>query len=172
VRFNGTFIPEAQRIGEPGCYLRDGWQTAFIPHYAASFLGAAEAAYDYALDYLRSQRKGADPYVQQRVASMSINVETAHLWLRHVATLWDRGYRQEAQLAGSRARYLIEHLAEETVSHAVRACGARLLMRPSPVERILRDLAFYIRHDNADQILATIGKAALGESFDPSFFKP
>jgi alkylation response protein AidB-like acyl-CoA dehydrogenase len=172
VRFNGTFIPEAQRIGEPGCYLRDGWQTAFIPHYAASFLGAAEAAYDYALDYLRSQRKGADPYVQQRVASMSINVETAHLWLRHVATLWDRGCRQEAQLAGSRARYLIEHLAEETVSHAVRACGARLLMRPSPVERILRDLAFYIRHDNADQILATIGKAALGESFDPSFYKP
>ena len=54
-------------IGEPGSYLRDGWQTAFIPHYAASFLGAAEAAYDYAVEYLVHQGKGGDPYVQQRV---------------------------------------------------------------------------------------------------------
>lgn len=172
VRFRRTFIPESQRIGEPGCYLRDGWQTAFIPHYAASFLGAAEAAYEYALHYLTTQGKSGDPYVQQRVARMSIHVETAHLWLRHVAGHWDAGRRQEARLAGSRARHLIEHLAEETVGHAIRACGARLLLRPSPVERIYRDLALYIRHDNDDHILATIGKALLGEDFDPSFYKP
>ncbi|HVT18097.1 MAG TPA: acyl-CoA dehydrogenase family protein [Thermoanaerobaculia bacterium] len=172
VRFTRTFIPESQRIGEPGRYIRDGWQTAFIPHYAASFLGAAEAAYDYALDYLTTQGKGGDPYVQQRVAAMSINIETAHLWLRHVARLWDEGRGQEAQLAGSRARHLIEHLAEETVGHAIRACGARLLLRPSPVERILRDLTLYLRHDNDDHILATIGKALLGQTFDPSFYKP
>lgn len=172
VRFNRTFIPEAQRIGDPGCYLRDGWQTAFIPHYAASFLGAAEAAYEYALHYLKSQNKGSDPYVQQRVATMSIHVETAHLWLRHVAGLWDDGRREEAQLAGSRARHLIEHLAEETVGHAIRACGARLLLRPSPVERIYRDLTLYLRHDNDDHILATIGKSLLGQDFDPSFYKP
>ena len=172
VRFTRTFIPESQRIGEPGCYLRDGWQTAFIPHYAASFLGAAEAAYDQALLYLTAQGKGEDPYVQQRVARMSIHVETAHLWLRHVARLWDDGRRQEAQLAGSRARHLIEHLAEETVGHAIRACGARMLMRSNPVERIYRDLSLYIRHDNDDHILATIGKALLGQDFDPSFYKP
>jgi len=172
VRFTRTFIPESQRIGEPGCYLRDGWQTAFIPHYAASFLGAAEAAYDQALLYLAAQGKGEDPYVQQRVARMSIHVETAHLWLRHVARLWDEGRRQEAQLAGSRARHLIEHLAEETVGHAIRACGARMLMRSNPVERIYRDLSLYIRHDNDDHILATIGKALLGQGFDPSFYKP
>jgi alkylation response protein AidB-like acyl-CoA dehydrogenase len=172
VRFTRTFIPESQLIGEPGCYLRDGWQTAFIPHYAASFLGAAEAAYDQALLYLTAQGKGEDPYVQQRVARMSIHVETAHLWLRHVARLWDDGRRQEAQLAGSRARHLIEHLAEETVGHAIRACGARMLMRSNPVERIYRDLSLYIRHDNDDHILATIGKALLGQEFDPSFYKP
>ena len=172
VRFTRTFIPESQRIGEPGCYLRDGWQTAFIPHYAASFLGAAEAAYDQALLYLTAQGKGEDPYVQQRVARMSIHVETAHLWLRHVARLWDDGRRQEAQLAGSRARHLIEHLAEETVGHAIRACGARMLMRSNPVERIYRDLSLYIRHDNDDHILATIGKALLGQGYDPSFYKP
>lgn len=172
VRFAGTFIPDENRIGEPGKYLADGWQTAFAPHYAASFLGAAEAAYAYALEHLTAQDKGADPYVQQRVARMSINLETAHLWLRHVARLWDEGERREAQLAGSRVRHLVEHLAEETVQHAIRACGARSLLRPSPLERILRDLTFYLRHDNDDQVLATIGKAVLGQPFDLSFYKP
>ena len=155
-----------------GQYIRDGWQTAFIPHYAASFLGAAEAVYDVALHYLTTQGKGGDPFVQQRIARMSINVETAHLWLRHVAGLWDAGRRPEAQLAGSRARYLIEHLAEETVGHAIRACGARLLVRPNPVERIYRDLSLYIRHDNDDHILAMIGGAILGRAHDQSFFTP
>jgi alkylation response protein AidB-like acyl-CoA dehydrogenase len=172
VTFDGTFVPDSDAIGEPGGYLRDGWQTAFIPHYAASFLGAAEAAYEYALEYLVHQGKGGDPYVQQRVGSMLVNVESAHLWLQHVAGLWDRGERAEAQVAGSRARHVIEHLAERTVHHCIRACGARSLVRPSPIERILRDLTFYLRHDNDDQILATIGRAPLGEAHDPSFYKP
>jgi alkylation response protein AidB-like acyl-CoA dehydrogenase len=172
VRFGATFIPDEHQIGKPGQYLSSGWQAAFAPHYAASFLGAAEAANDYALAHLQAQGKGGDPYVQQHVARMSINLDTAHLWLCHVAHLWDEGRREEAQLAGSRARYLVEHLAEKTVQHAIRACGARALIRPSPLERILRDLSFYIRHDNDDQILATIGKAVLGQPFDVSFYKP
>jgi alkylation response protein AidB-like acyl-CoA dehydrogenase len=172
VRFDHTYIPDTQRIGEPGDYLRQGWQTAFIPHYAASFLGAAEAAYQYAVEYLTRQGKATDPYVQQRVGEMAVAVETGELWLQHVAELWDAGRRMEARLAGSRARHLAEHLALETVNHCVRACGARCLVRPSPIERIQRDLTFYVRHDNDDHILATIGRAALGQPHDSSFYKP
>jgi alkylation response protein AidB-like acyl-CoA dehydrogenase len=172
VRFKQTFIPEANQIGSPGQYLKEGWQTAFVPHYASSFLGAAEAAYEFALEYLTVQAKGADPYVQQHVAHMVINIDTGHLWLRQLARLWDERRRDEAQLAGSRARHVIEHLSLETVDHCIRACGARSLNRPSPIERIHRDLIFYVRHDNDDHILATIGKAALGQHFDPSFYKP
>ncbi|MGK4578957.1 acyl-CoA dehydrogenase family protein [Kitasatospora sp. HPMI-4] len=171
VRFDGTFLPYDRLIGEPGSYLAGYWQCAFVPHYAASFLGAAEAAYRYALGYLKHQGKSGDPYVQQRVGRMAVNIDTARLWLRHVAALWDEGRLEEARIAGSQARHLIEHLAEETVHHCIRACGARSLIRPSPVERILRDLTFYQRHDNDDHILATIGRAALGESYDPAFHR-
>lgn len=172
VRFDRTVIPDADVIGAPGSYLREGWQTAFIPHYGASFLGAAEGAYEYALEYLAHQGKAGDPYVQQRVGAMLVNVESAHLWLHYVARLWDEGHRAEAKLAGSRARHVIEHLAEETLHHCIRACGARSLVRPSPIERTLRDLTFYLRHDNDDHILATVGRAALGEPHDASFYKP
>ena len=172
VRFDHTYIPDTQRIGEPGDYLRQEWQTVFIPHYAASFLGAAEAAYGYALEYVLRQHKSTDPFVQQRVGEMAVAVETGQLWLRHVADLWDAGNRREARIAGSRARHLMEHLALDTVDHCVRACGARSLVKPSPIERIMRDLTFYVRHDNDDHILATIGRAVLGEPYDASFYKP
>lgn len=172
VNFRRTFIPEANLIGRPGQYLSEGWQTCFIPHYAATFLGAAEAAYEYAVDYLTTQKKTEDPYVQHHVGQMSVDVETAHIWLRHVATLWETGRYAEAQIAGSRARHVIEHLAEDTVKRCIRACGARCLNRPSALERIYRDLSFYVRHDNDDQILATIGKSVLGLTHDPSFYKP
>ena len=172
VNFRRTFIADSDLIGYPGQYLKEGWQTCFIPHYAASFLGAAEAAFDYARDYVTTQNKTDDPYVQHHIGQMSVNVETAHLWLKHVARLWETGNYQEAQIAGSRARHVVEHLAEDTVRHCIRACGARCLNRPSALERIYRDLSFYVRHDNDDHILAMIGKSVLGLTPDPSFYKP
>jgi alkylation response protein AidB-like acyl-CoA dehydrogenase len=102
---------------------------------------------------------------------MSLNVETANLWLRHVAGLWDANRSEEAKVAGIRVRWLVERLAVETVDHCVRACGARSLVKPSPVERIYRDLSIYVRHDNSDQILATIGRQVLGRDYDGSFFR-
>jgi alkylation response protein AidB-like acyl-CoA dehydrogenase len=101
---------------------------------------------------------------------MSINLETGHLWLRHVAQLWESGQVAAARVAGARARFLVEQLAEDTVKRAIRACGARALNRPSPLERIYRDLSFYVRHDNADHVLAMIGRADLGIDHDVSFF--
>jgi alkylation response protein AidB-like acyl-CoA dehydrogenase len=172
VRFHGTFIPEENVLGYPGQYLTENWQTCFIPHYAASFLGAAEGAYEYALEHIRKQCKGGDPYVQQHAGQMSINVDTGYLWLKHVADLWEEGRHEEARTAGIRARHLIETLAEDTVKRAIRACGARSLNRPSALERIYRDLSFYVRHDNADHISATVGKSVLGDAHDASFFKP
>ena len=172
VNFRRTFIPDRDVIGYPGQYIKEGWQTCFIPHYAATFLGAAEAAYEYAVDYITTQNKVDDPYIQHHVGQMSVNVETGHLWLRHVARLWETQKYEEAQLAGSRARHVVEHLAQETVSRCIRACGARCLNRPSVLERIYRDLSFYVRHDNDDQILAMIGKSVLGLVHDPSFYKP
>jgi alkylation response protein AidB-like acyl-CoA dehydrogenase len=171
VRFDDLFIAAEDVIGRTGQYLDEAWQARFSPHYAATFLGGAEAAFDYALESIKKQLREDDPYVAHRIAQMSLNVETAHLWLRHVAELWDSNQIEEAKLAGIRARCLIERLATEILDHCIRACGARSLVKPSPVERIYRDLSIYVRHDNCDQILATIGDQVLGRDYDGSFFK-
>jgi alkylation response protein AidB-like acyl-CoA dehydrogenase len=171
-QFDNLFIPDDNQIGAGGAFFAGHWQTRFTPQYAASFLGAAEAAFDYALSALSTPERRADPYVQHHVGHMAIAIETAHIWLHRVARLWTAGEAEAARLAGARARYLVEHLAEEVVSHCIRACGARSLIRPSPVERIYRDLGFYVRHDSDDQVLATIGRGVLGDGADTSFFRP
>ena len=170
VRFDRTFLPAENLIGRPGQYLAEQWQACFSPHYGATFLGGAEAAYHYTRDYVRVQNKAHDPYVQHRVASMALDIESSHLWLRHVADCWASGRRAEARSAGNRARFLLERWATDTLEHALRACGARGLIRPSPLERIYRDLSFYVRHDNADHVLATIGRVLLDQPHDGSFF--
>lgn len=170
VRFNQTFIPKKNVIGYPGQYVIEEWQTRFTPQYGAAFLGAAEGSYDYALAYIEKQKKGHDPYVQHRVAKAAINIDTMHFWLRQVATLWETGQELEAKQAGNRARYITEGLAVETVNDCIHACGARSLIQPSPLERIFRDLSFYVLHDNSDRVLSSIGQEILGQSFDRAYF--
>ncbi|MFI9387196.1 acyl-CoA dehydrogenase family protein [Kutzneria sp. NPDC052558] len=169
VDFDETFISDDNQIGPPGAYLTQSWQSAFLPHYAASFLGAADALAEYARSSVLRQSKDGDPYVQHRIGSIAVALDSAELWLRHVAALWDEWRVDDARLAGLRARHVVEHLALAVLDDCVRVCGARGLIRPSPVERILRDLTFYVRHDNDDRLLATVGKAVLGREHDVSF---
>jgi alkylation response protein AidB-like acyl-CoA dehydrogenase len=171
VKFDRTFIPHENLLGSPGVYLLDDWQTRFSPHYGATFMGGAIAAFDYTLEYSLTQQRENDPFVQQRIAKMAIQIETGKIWLRHVAHLWETGETEAAKLAGGQARYFLETLAKDVLENSIHACGARALIRPSALERIYRDLSFYVRHDNLDHILATIGKSVLGLSHDASFFK-
>lgn len=170
VVFDNTVIPRENLIGYPGQYLQEEWQTRFTPQYGAAFLGAAEGAYEYALAHIRKQGREEDPYIQQRIAECAINIETIYLWLQRVAMLWETGQEFAAKQAGNRTRYLSEKLALETLEHCTRMGGARSLIRPSPLERIYRDLSFYTLHDNCDRVLASVGQEILGQESDRGFF--
>ncbi|KAA1246569.1 acyl-CoA dehydrogenase family protein [Aquimarina sp. RZ0] len=171
VNFNNTFIPFGNQIGKPGQFLLEEWQTRWIPQYAATFLGGAQAAYEYTLTHIEKQQRQQDPFIQHRIAKMAINIQSAHMWLDNAANLWDKNNIDAAQAIGNMVRYQVEQLASQTLEHAIHSCGARSLIQPSPLERISRDLTLYTRHDNDDQLLATIGKSVLGASHDRSFFK-
>jgi alkylation response protein AidB-like acyl-CoA dehydrogenase len=169
VNFNNTFIHQDNCIGQIGEFLTQGMQSCFTPHYAVSYLGALEAAYDYALETVRSQGRQSDPYVQHHIAKVKLNIETLDLWLAHVAYKLD--HHADARDAASKFRFLAEQLAEDGVKRCIKVCGARSLNKPSRLERIYRDLTIYVQHDNADHILATIGRDELGLAVDKSFFK-
>ena len=140
VHFKRTFISDADIIGYPGQYLKEGWQTCFIPHYAATFLGAAEAAFDYAMEYITTQRNRGPLCATPHRSDVGERGDRASLVETCRATLGDGQVSGSSDCGQPRAS---RHgtLAEETVKHCIRACGARCLIRPSVLERIYRDLS-------------------------------
>lgn len=170
VKFDNTFIPAENLIGYPGQFLIEDWQTRLTPQYASTFLGGSEAAYEHTLAYVKLRGAEEDPYIQHRVARMKMNLDTCHLWLKQTADLWEAGEKEAAKLSGNSARYQLEQLSMENVNHAIHVCGARSLIKPSALERVYRDLSFYVRHDNDDLLLASIGKSVLGIGHNQSFF--
>ncbi len=169
VHFEDTFLPDEHLIGIPGQYLSEHWQTRTVPQYAATFLGGAIAAYKYTRVYVAKQRKEEDPYIQQRMARMHMAIESCELLFQHTARLWETGQLTEAILAGNSLRFQVEELTKEVVEHAIHCCGARGLIKPGVLEKVYRDLSFYVRHDNNDHVLATVGKAVLGVASDHNF---
>lgn len=107
--------------------------------------------------------------MQHRIAQIKLNIETLELWLTHVAYSLDHQEISVTARAASKFRYLAEQFAEEGVKHCIKICGARSLNKPSYLERTYRDLSIYVQHDNADHILATIGRDELGLASDKSF---
>ncbi len=170
VNFADTFIPDENVIGEVGQYIRDGFQAYFTPQYAASFFGAASGAFESALMFVRSQGKQSDPFIQQHVAAIQMNLDTLDLWLQDVATKVSGADKTASRIAGSKLRWLAETLSEDTVKRCVKMCGARSLNKPSRLERVYRDLSIYTLHDNADHMLANVGRELLGEPTQDAFF--
>lgn len=160
VHFKKTFIPTANVIGRKGQYTTEAWQSRLLPNRAASLLGAAKAAYEHAVTYIKAQKKTQDPSIQEQIAQIAIHIETGDLWLTHTAEKW-RENPKEAQLTSGYGFHTIENLVEDTLKRCIHACGAGILNRPSPIERIYRDLPFYIHRNEHN--LARMGKAILGE---------
>ena len=166
VRFDEVFIKDEDVIGKPGDYVRTNFQTKLLPQFASNFLGGAEAVLDFAVEYLKSKKKVDDPYTQHYLADMQTNVQTITLWLHYTAWLWKTGQTAQAQLAGHTYRCVSEDLTRKVMHTAIQACGATSMMTQYPLERIHRDLTYYLKHENYDTIKATIGKAVGGVDYD------
>lgn len=162
VRFEDVFVPREQQLGT-GVYYTDGsWLPAQLGHMGCSFLGAAETAYGWSLDYLKQQGKSADPFVQRRVGEMEAALGSANLWVAYAAARWDRGDNREAARASMIVRYQAETAAAEVLKQTPLACGARSFFGAYPFERIYRDLSLYIRQMNQDRLVAGVGAPLLG----------
>lgn len=168
VTLQDVFVSDDALLGQPGDYLRYGVQAKLLPRFASNFVGCAEAAYEFALEYLRSRGKVGDPYIQHYVADMRMSIQTMTLWLYHTAWLWRQQQTAQAQLAAHMYRVIAEKEALKVVQLAITACRAGATMSQYPLERIHRDLTFYARHENADNLKATVGKAELGAEYDPT----
>ncbi len=155
VRFNDTSLPDDAIIGGPGDYLREPYLSTGAWRTTAVTLGGLEALVAATKGQL-VRRGHQDALLQQdRFGRMLIAQETARLWTIAAARRTEAGETPAADRVAyvNLARVAVETACLDAMRLAQRALGLAAFLRPNPVERLLRDLAVYLRQPAPDAVL-------------------
>ena len=142
-----VFVADDEQLMPRGVYFQAAsrWPHMFFT-LAPTYMGIAQAAYDFTIAYLRGEVPGAPPVKrrmyptkQAAVAEMRIRLEqTRALFLRAIADARvDPG--KEARLRVYAAQYTVMENANELCRLAIRTCGGQAMLRSLPLERLYRD---------------------------------
>ena len=142
-----VFVPDSARLLPEGLYHQ---ATQRYPHMfatlAPTYMGIAQAAYDFSVMYLRAELPGMSPVKrrmyptkQAAVAEMRIKLEqTRALFLQCVREAGidpDDGTRQRLYAA----HYTVMENAHAICALGLRTCGGQAMLRSMPLERMYRD---------------------------------
>jgi len=142
--FDEARIPAERLLGDEG----EGFAIAMDffmhsrPQVAASALGIARAAFEYATAYANERKAFGKPLIAKqgvsfKLADMAIQVEAARLLIWRAAAALDAG--EDAGLLGSYAKAFAADAAMSITAEAVQVLGGAGIMRDHPVEKWMRD---------------------------------
>ncbi|MFP6756983.1 MAG: acyl-CoA dehydrogenase family protein [Alphaproteobacteria bacterium] len=142
-----VFVPDENELMPRGIYFQaaNRWPHMFIT-LAPTYMGLAQAAYDFTVQYLRGEVEGMPPVKrrmyptkQLAVAEMFVTLEqTRALFLRAIADAKPDPTKQERMRAWA-AQYTIMENANDIARLAIRTCGGQSMLKTLPLERIYRD---------------------------------
>ena len=145
--FKDVWVPATARLMPEGLYHQ---AASRYPHMFATlsptYLGVAQAAYDFTVQYLRAEVPGMPkvlrrqyPTKQYAVAEMRIKLEaTRALFLQNARDACidpDRDTRMRLYAA----HYTIMENANDISRLAIRTCGGQSMLKSLPLERLYRD---------------------------------
>ena len=170
VTFTGVRAPEDGLLGDPGAAVRVGVIESFALGYAAVYLGIAESALAFALDYAKKRvvkpeniAVAADPTVQRHIGELAVQLDAAALVLADSAARWDGADLGELGPLANRAKYLTTEVGLHVTSKVIQVVGGRGAYKDFPAERAFRDLrTCTLMPPTVDRMLEAIGKSALG----------
>ncbi|MBK6660453.1 MAG: acyl-CoA dehydrogenase family protein [Proteobacteria bacterium] len=141
-----------------------------------TYIGIAQAAYDFTVRYLRGEVPGqggdkrrGSPSKQHNIAEMQIRLEqTKSLWFQAVSEARIDPTREQVMRAYA-AQFSAMENANELCQLAIRTCGGQSMLKSLPLERLYRDsrCGSLMLPWSADLCLERIGRDALylpGES--------
>jgi alkylation response protein AidB-like acyl-CoA dehydrogenase len=170
VTLTGVRIPRDSALGGPGAAIQVGVVESFGLGYAAIYVGIAEAALDFALEYARKRvvkpdnvAVAQDPVVQRHVGDLVTHLDAARLVLMDGATRWEAAEIAERSNLANKAKCLATEVSLEVTSRVIQVVGGRGAYRDYPAERAFRDVrTATLMPPTVDRMLETIGKSALG----------
>jgi alkylation response protein AidB-like acyl-CoA dehydrogenase len=170
VTFRSVRVPADASLGRPGSAVQVGVIESFALGYAAVYVGIAEAALAFAVDFLRKRvvkpensSVAQDPTVQRHVGELAVRLDAARLVLEQSAAGWEAADIVERGLLANRAKYLASEVGLDVTSRVIQTVGGRGAYRDYPAERAFRDMrTATLMPPTSDRMLETIGKSALG----------
>ena len=168
-----VFVPEENELMPRGIYFQaaNRWPHMFIT-LAPTYMGLAQAAYDFTVQYLRGEVEGMPPVKrrmyptkQLAVAEMFVTLEqTRAIFLRAISEAKPDPTKQERMRAWA-AQYTIMENANDLARLAIRTCGGQSMLKTLPLERIYRDsrCGSLMLPLTAELCLDRLGKEALYE---------
>jgi alkylation response protein AidB-like acyl-CoA dehydrogenase len=145
--FKDVFVPDAAQLMPRGIYYQAAmrWPHMFAT-LSPTYMGLAQAAYDFTIQYLRGEVPGMPPVKRRMyptkqiaVAEMNIKLEqTRALFLRTAAEAKVDPTKGE-RLRCYATQYTIMENANDIARLAIRTCGGQAMLKEFALERIYRD---------------------------------
>jgi alkylation response protein AidB-like acyl-CoA dehydrogenase len=145
--FKGAFVPEDEMLMPRGVYYRaaTSWPHMFLT-LSPTYMGLAQAAYDFTVAYLRGEAPGTPPVKRRMYPTKQIAVAEMRIMLEQTKALWFQAI-SEARANPSKEQVLRAYAAQFTVmenantiaAKAIRTCGGQAMLKNLPLERIYRD---------------------------------
>jgi alkylation response protein AidB-like acyl-CoA dehydrogenase len=180
IRLTDVFVPDRDMLGSPGEILKRELPDRFSLGYCAVYLGVAEAAYDFIVEYARTKTFLPDPrpiaespMVQQQIGQMNVEIQAGNLFLHHAAEAVASGSGTLRTTALNQAKYVCGEAALRVTETAMKVCGGRALLRAYPLERYIRDTrAAPLMPPSSERCLESVGKLAFGMETSTIGFQP
>jgi alkylation response protein AidB-like acyl-CoA dehydrogenase len=142
-----VFVPDEAELMPRGVYFQAAsrWPHMFFT-LAPTYMGIAQAAYDFTVAYLRGEVPGTPPVKRRMYPTKQIAVAEMHVKLEQTRALFLRALAdarvdpgKEARLRVYAAQYTVMENANELCRLALRTCGGQAMLKSLPLERLYRD---------------------------------
>jgi len=174
LHFKDVFVSDVEQLMPRGIYWRGAqtWPAMFFT-LSPTYLGLANAAYDFTVRYLRGEVAGEPPVKRRMYPTKQIAVAQMRIQLESMRSLFTRAIAEarpnpgkDAKMRLYAAHYSIMEGANDIARLAIRTCGGQAMMKHLPLERIYRDsrCGSLMLPWTAELVLDRMGRETLYES--------
>jgi alkylation response protein AidB-like acyl-CoA dehydrogenase len=145
--FKDVFVPEHEMLMPRGVYFRaaTSWPHMFLT-LSPTYMGLAQAAYDFTVAYLRGELPGTPPVKRRMFPTKQIAVAEMRIMLEQTKALWFQAVSEaradpapEQVLRAYAAQFTVMENANALAAKAIRTCGGQAMLKNLALERIYRD---------------------------------
>ena len=121
------------------------WPHIFLS-LSPTYMGLAQAAYDFTVQYLRGEMPGTPPVKRRMYPTKQIAVAEMRVMLEQTKALWFQAISEarpnptnEQALRAYAAQHTVMENANAIATRALRTCGGQAMLKSLALERIYRD---------------------------------